>query len=157
MRRMLSSKLAKLLVLPLAFSGIVVAGVATSTTAQAATFSQRDSYACKDKVIRLYSANTRCVAFAQFLLNYKRRSYNYRWGYLTVDGRYGPRTESAVVAFQRTANSLYYARLATDGVVGPKTWGFLMGCTPWEPVASWRTTSFTSPSGTTDRLQLTGC
>ncbi|REE95149.1 peptidoglycan-binding domain-containing protein [Thermomonospora umbrina] len=39
---------------------------------------------------------------------------------LTVDGVYGPRTRSAVVAFQRENG-----RLAVDGEVGPKTWAAL--------------------------------
>lgn len=39
---------------------------------------------------------------------------------LAVDGRFGPATNSAVVAFQRAH------RLAADGVVGPATWSALV-------------------------------
>ena len=44
----------------------------------------------------------------QYLLNY--RGYG-----LTVDGKFGPNTESAVKKFQKTNN------LTTDGIVGPNT------------------------------------
>src|SRR6476646_9693583 len=40
-----------------------------------------------------------------------------------VDGRFGPRTRRAVVAYQR-AN-----RLTVDGIVGPQTWGRLKAVT----------------------------
>lgn len=38
-----------------------------------------------------------------------------------ADGKFGPRTRAAVVAFQRRA------RLSPDGIVGPKTWAALEG------------------------------
>ncbi|GAA3399297.1 peptidoglycan-binding domain-containing protein [Streptomyces roseoviridis] len=45
------------------------------------------------------------------------------WRYLPestdVDGEFGPKTERAVMAFQRDR------RLAVDGIVGPRTWAAL--------------------------------
>lgn len=38
----------------------------------------------------------------------------------TVDGRFGPRTESATRVFQRSEN------LTADGIIGPKTWAALL-------------------------------
>jgi hypothetical protein len=38
-----------------------------------------------------------------------------------VDGSYGPNTEKAVTAFQKAAG------IKADGIVGPETWGRLMG------------------------------
>jgi peptidoglycan hydrolase-like protein with peptidoglycan-binding domain len=39
---------------------------------------------------------------------------------VAIDGRFGPETESAVVAFQKKR------ALAADGVVGPRTWAKLV-------------------------------
>lgn len=41
-----------------------------------------------------------------------------------VDGLYGPQTQSAVVAFQKTKG------LMPDGIVGPLTWAALQGIPP---------------------------
>ncbi|MGW1077642.1 peptidoglycan-binding domain-containing protein [Streptomyces sp. NPDC002537] len=44
------------------------------------------------------------------------------WGYdvgSSVDGDFGPKTEAAVRAFQRTC------RVESDGIVGPRTWSCL--------------------------------
>ena len=38
-----------------------------------------------------------------------------------ADGCYGPKTEKAVRAYQKAQG------LATDGIVGPKTWAALIG------------------------------
>lgn len=40
--------------------------------------------------------------------------------HLVVDGKFGPRTEEAVISFQRTRG------LVQDGIVGPKTWAALL-------------------------------
>lgn len=42
-------------------------------------------------------------------------------GSLEVDGKFGPRTEAAVIAYQRAHN------LKPDGIVGPVTWRHLFG------------------------------
>lgn len=46
-----------------------------------------------------------------------------------VDGRFGPRTRRAVLAYQRDA------KLAVDGIVGPRTWASLTGTAPATPPA----------------------
>jgi hypothetical protein len=53
------------------------------------------------------------VRSAQYLLN----SQGYSLG---VDGSFGPKTKSAVIAFQKSRG------LAADGVIGPNTWGKLI-------------------------------
>lgn len=126
MRRTLSATLAKLLVLPLAAGGAFVTSSMTgSETAQAATFSYRDYAACKGIVLRQGSTASRCVAFAQFLLNYNKIVFRYRYASLGVDGRFGPATRGSVVGFQQAT------RLTADGVVGPRTWTYLASCTPY--------------------------
>ncbi|GAB0102598.1 hypothetical protein JMUB6875_15660 [Nocardia sp. JMUB6875] len=52
-----------------------------------------------------------CVAALQSFLR-----FNYGNGNLTVDGRFGAQTKSAVINFQRAAG------LTADGVVGAHTW-----------------------------------
>ncbi|GHF41625.1 peptidoglycan-binding domain-containing protein [Streptomyces morookaense] len=39
--------------------------------------------------------------------------------HVTADGKFGPKTESATIAFQGCAG------LSTDGIIGPDTWGAL--------------------------------
>lgn len=56
-----------------------------------------------------------------------------------VDGRFGPRTERAVLTFQGSAG------LVRDGIVGPRTWGALEGLHP-APTAP---TASTAPRGST--------
>jgi peptidoglycan hydrolase-like protein with peptidoglycan-binding domain len=49
---------------------------------------------------------------------------NQRGAGLVPDGQFGPKTRSAVVAFQQGSG------LTPDGVVGPMTWGALLGTAP---------------------------
>jgi len=58
-----------------------------------------------------------CVRDIQALLNFA--PYGPK---LTVDGRYGPTTKSAVLRYQKPMG------LVADGVVGPKTWSYI--CSP---------------------------
>lgn len=55
-------------------------------------------------------------------LQQKLAALNFDPGY--IDGIFGPRTEEAVVAFQRVNG------LAVDGIVGPQTWAKLDAMTP---------------------------
>ena len=77
-----------------------------------------------------------CVAYLQIQLN-KDGGVQ-----LSVDGSFGPLTESAVVSFQRRVNAVYNRTgscstsgdLSVDGIVGPKTkadldlWAANPGC-----------------------------
>lgn len=40
---------------------------------------------------------------------------------VAIDGEYGPKTQAAVVAFQRSG------RLVADGITGRQTWAALLG------------------------------
>ena len=61
------------------------------------------------------------VSILQYLLD----SYGYN---LTVDGRFGSRTQNAVINFQRNNN------LTQDGIVGRNTWNKLLNLNPTETV-----------------------
>ncbi|MFF7794645.1 peptidoglycan-binding protein [Streptomyces sp. NPDC007991] len=46
-----------------------------------------------------------------------------------VDGRFGPKTRNAVIAFQQGLRSGACGKVDVDGIVGPVTWYFLRhGC-----------------------------
>lgn len=95
----------------LATSGLVAGGVATAPAAHAATCT---SYNYS------YGGVSTCIRHIQSLLNYKAiYGVNRR---VAVDGAFGAQTRAAVIEFQR------YYRLATDGIVGPRTWRIL--CSP---------------------------
>jgi len=70
--------------------------------------------------IRLNSSGN-FVSILQYILN----SYGYD---LTVDGKFGTRTQNAVINFQRNNN------LTQDGIVGRNTWNKLLNINPTETV-----------------------
>jgi hypothetical protein len=61
---------------------------------------------------------------------------------LNADGHFGPKTEAAVIRFQRENN------LAADGIVGPKMWAALLA--PPKPAAPPNLTKFVQELGTID-------
>ena len=70
-------------------------------------------------VVLRSGSNNNNVRQLQWLLNYIGQYYPVIPGDLTVDGRFGPRTENSVREFQRNFG------LTPDGVVGPATWNKL--------------------------------
>lgn len=91
--------------------------------------------------LRLYSGYTSrgqghlrsAVRCLQKLLNRKGR-----YG-LDVDGYFGPKTESAVISYQKSY------RLIVDGIVGPQTWGSL--CRVRKPIGPfWDSSCLRNPS-----------
>jgi len=43
----------------------------------------------------------------------------------TIDGIFGPNSQSAARSFQSFVNSAFHANISVDGMVGPQTWPFL--------------------------------
>ena len=62
------------------------------------------------------------VKAVQEELNARVTPYGYQNLQVAVDGRFGPRTDAAVRAFQALVHSPYYGVLAVDGIVGHHTW-----------------------------------
>jgi len=84
----------------------------------------------------LYSGSSgSCVYYAQGLLNlYMIMDGSNTFGRtprLTLDSSFGPRTQSAVKAFQTWKNTQiqggWYVKVTADGVIGPLSWQALCG------------------------------
>ncbi|MEO5948958.1 MAG: peptidoglycan-binding domain-containing protein [Candidatus Saccharimonas sp.] len=73
---------------------------------------------CIGKTYKVNSTST-CVKYAQVLLNYKIGKDAPNIAKVSTDGVFGPKTLSAVKAFQK------YWGLSADGVIGKNTWASL--------------------------------
>lgn len=84
--------------------------------------SEKDIEMCKVEaaILRRGDKNNSVVALQHLLIGYgfEMKSGSKIYG---ADGSYGPATENAVIAFQKSRN------LEEDGVCGPKTWAKLLG------------------------------
>ncbi|WP_293337993.1 peptidoglycan-binding domain-containing protein [Microcoleus sp. CAWBG58] len=56
-------------------------------------------------------------------VRYLQRLLNVTGASLNTDGGFGPKTQQAVISFQKQQ------KIAADGIVGPKTWNKLGVCT----------------------------
>ncbi len=90
-----------------AAAGLLASGLAAATAPTA------DASTCYQSMWRINSSGT-CVKYIQQLVNFTHYSPA-----LTVDGAFGPKTDSAVRALQTAF------RLRVDGVVGPQTWSVI--------------------------------
>jgi peptidoglycan hydrolase-like protein with peptidoglycan-binding domain len=64
---------------------------------------------------------------------------------LTVDGSFGPGTETAVKQFQTEHG------LSADGIIGPETWGYLMPGVPTPPPAASSAPASSAPASSAPR------
>ncbi|MER6126336.1 peptidoglycan-binding domain-containing protein [Streptomyces sp. NPDC001795] len=76
-------------------------------------------YATQHVTLR-YGSQGRAVKLAQCYLNEVDLSTG------GIDGKYGPKTTSAVRSFQKCVNVTQYPHVEVDGIVGPKTWSALV-------------------------------
>jgi peptidoglycan hydrolase-like protein with peptidoglycan-binding domain len=68
------------------------------------------------------------VRALQYRLNYEEYYGNLTNGFLSVDGSFGPLTQSAVRAFQTKWHDRGHSNMSIDGIVGSQTWGALGMC-----------------------------
>jgi peptidoglycan hydrolase-like protein with peptidoglycan-binding domain len=82
---------------------------------------------CRASGVVLRSGSTgSCVQVVQSVLNAANNVYrDAAWGDISTDGNYGPVTGLAVTQYQQAINARFNPDIATDGIVGAKTWYYL--------------------------------
>jgi zinc D-Ala-D-Ala carboxypeptidase len=102
------------LIVPLAVM-VMVGGIGTYV------LTQSHASTCNSLTFRQGSSGT-CVRYIQQLVNWQNQHNSYGSTQLTVDGSFGAKTKSAVIADQKQFG------LAADGIVGKQTWSII--CSP---------------------------
>jgi hypothetical protein len=105
---------AQFLITAAVLATIGVIGVVASHGSTGATKPLASSYGCKNYTVIDAGSSGACVKYAQALLNYNGAN-------LAVDGKFGPKTKTAVANYQ-AKNSL-----AKDGSIGTQTWTSIRG------------------------------
>lgn len=117
MKKLNSTGIAHFAVLAVVVVGVAAVGTYVLVKSHAAT--------CTDYTWSSGSSGS-CVQYIQTLVNAEQGSN------LSVDGRFGPATKSAVqqrqqVSWSGSGGSPYYGPITADGVVGPATWHKICG------------------------------
>jgi len=110
--------------------GLAVAAPFTTATASAAVMKDCHNKVYSQRRWNSFRRSEDCVKVIQQTLNEARLLYKanrnaniQQWPPLVVDGKFGPQTRKAVIAYQNLRKQQGLRKV--DGIVGPETWWYL--------------------------------